>query len=89
VTHHIDHTTGFDRSSHCVSDSLDRHLEFRKELEVVISGSAQRGQVVANDYGVDSAKETIARTEVAQSDLASASKAQHRSRHGQAERSNG
>ena len=55
-----------------VREGLHGHLQFRQQLEVLIGGTAEGGEVVADDHCVDAAQQAFPGAEFAEGDLAPA-----------------
>src|SRR3954453_13794533 len=49
---------------------LDRHSQLLEQRQILGRRPAERGQVVTDDHRVDSAKQTVPRSEVAEGQLA-------------------
>src|SRR6266545_3880371 len=74
------------RTSDGSRQGLHGHAELGEQRQVLGGRLAQRGEVVADDHGVDPAEQPVARTEIAEGDLPAAGVAQDRARQGEPER---
>ena len=62
--------------SEAFAQGLDRHLQLAEQIQIGFGGASQRGEVVADDDGVDAAEDALLGTQVAEGDLPSAGESQ-------------